>query len=484
MSFRLQPIRLEDHRFLESFKTIFDSGEAFAFGTEGEEFSRINCNGIIALEGRVGGSPAGVVHTDFRVNGGSFGRANSRKLEAFLKHALAQRMPVILIVNSLGVRIMEGRAVFADAFGLVPILTRFRKQNLLITCAVGKCLGLGALVFGMGHYRMGVRGESFVNLTGPEVMSLFFGAKFDFEEFASVERQFQSNGLVHELQDSKDELLKRARHIVAFATGNSGALRAAAATPVKPAKTSAKVEERLQELLGQAGDANLEIFHQQSGVVRAFLIRRGERLLGAVANPPGQANNMMTVPGLKKYSAALDFFSALGIPVLSFLDTPGADPRAEQSDRDIIGAMLETVGKIVEYPHGKMGVIVGRCFGGATVLGFPRTLGAQKTVALEGCTLGIMHESIISRVLAGSPRMKEEWDRTTLTQTPDLRDVISSGVIDELISERELGAHVEDFLRSLEPSEVRKLSSWPRVERRRRVRLLPRKPAELSVRLS
>ena len=46
-----------------------------------------------------------------------------------------------------------------------------------------------------------------------------------------------------------------------------------------------------------------------------------------------------------------------------------------------------------------MGVVTGRCFGGASTLAFPRVFGSVRNVALRACRIGTMHEPIIARVL-------------------------------------------------------------------------------------
>ena len=46
--------------------------------------------------------------------------------------------------------------------------------------------------------------------------------------------------------------------------------------------------------------------------------------------------------------------------------------------------------RIVDYPFGRMGVCLGRGYGGAILLGFPRFFGSTAAYVLEGATVGLM----------------------------------------------------------------------------------------------
>jgi acetyl-CoA carboxylase carboxyltransferase component len=104
-----------------------------------------------------GNARYGVICNDFKLKGGSFGKQNTRRLVAFLEELDSHKLPLIFVLDSMGARITEGRQVFGYAFAVLPVLMRFARQNLLITCNAGRALGIGAIIFGAGHYRMAVR---------------------------------------------------------------------------------------------------------------------------------------------------------------------------------------------------------------------------------------------------------------------------------------------------------------------------------------
>jgi acetyl-CoA carboxylase carboxyltransferase component len=106
---------------------------------------------LITALARIGNRPVAVVWSDFRVEGAAFGHANSRRFTAFLHHLAlrADRVPLIYVVNSAGVSLMEGRTAFADAFAIWPALRSYAADHPVFTCATGRCLGLAPLLFGL-----------------------------------------------------------------------------------------------------------------------------------------------------------------------------------------------------------------------------------------------------------------------------------------------------------------------------------------------
>ena len=444
MSYHWITIEEERHTFLRSLYAASGMPELSAFveaSTTAETFDRARCDGLALVLGEIRGRRVAIAWSDFRANAGCFSHANSRRFAAFLRElgGSDDSPPLLYVVSSAGVSLMQGRALFSDAFGIWPALLAYSRRRLVVTCAIGKCLGLAAPLFGLGHYRVAVTGRTHINLTGPEVFRLFFGEQVDFADGASAERHHERTDLVHELVPSLEVAFDRWRSLIA-----------------PEAQAWAETNDPTATLLATFLDgAPQELVPGWCPSLRMFLGMRRGRPLGIFVNPLRRPNNLITARTLDKYATGLDLFRAMRVPIVSFLDSPGLDPRFEESDANHVRKMLSVGEKIIDYPHGAMGVVAGRCFGGASTLCFPKIFGASRTVALRGSTLGVMQSNIIDRLLRQSPRLYAEWRRTAEGQGPGLEDLIASGTLDAVVEPCELAGEIDAMRARVAPRPAR-----------------------------
>ena len=400
-----------------------------------DEFDRARCGGLALALGEYQGRTVAIAWSDFRVNAGCYSHENSRRFSAFIRQLRLEPdegPPLMYVVSSAGLGLMQGRTLFADAFQLWPELMAYAREHLVVTCAVGKCLGLATLLFGLGHYRMAVAGRTHLNLTGPEVIQLFFGEGVDFTRRASAEAAHGQHDLVHELVPSVESAFERWKALLA---------------PQSSAPPASPEVDATTTFLGRFLDhAPVELVPGWCAGLRLFVGTRCGKPFGILINPPGRSNNLITVRTLEKFAAGLDLFGAMRLPIVSFLDSPGVDPRIEQGDANNIRKMLWVGEKIIHYPHRMMGVVIGRCFGGASTLALPKIFGGRRTLALRGSVIGVMQSGIIDEVLRQSPRLREQWQQVAAAQLPGLEDLLQSGMLDAVIDARELPGEIDRLL--------------------------------------
>jgi acetyl-CoA carboxylase carboxyltransferase component len=414
------------------------------FSLDGRPYHRVEADGFITLRVEHEDGAFGLVCNDFKLKGGSFSRTNSERLAAFVDRMAAERLPMAFLVDSMGIRLMEGRATVKPGFNLIPILLRYRDDRLLITCNLGRALGLGAVVFAAGHYRMAIAAKSFTNLAGPEVIRMFFGKAPDLEAMRSPERLGPDATLVHEAAPTRAEMLAKAATLVRGASGQPAPTGLGQARPDFPnLRTPGQTKDRLVAVLRAVADDATELFPCLSPSVRTYLASRDGRRFGLFVNPPGNLNNLVTAQTLERFALALELFRVLRLPLVSLLDTPGGDPR---DNSEVIVKLWQTARRIIEYPFPKMGICIGRGFGGAILLGFPTFFGSQASYVLRGATVGLMHAQFIDSLLSTTKTLAREWTETRGLQTADCADLIAEGIIDAVIGPEEVPAALDRFL--------------------------------------
>lgn len=417
----------------------------------GAKPNRIQWDGLFTFLAKIDGVELGILFNDFRVSGGSFGTENSNRTIAFLDYLEEHKIPCIFFVDALGVRFMEGRTVLKHPVSVIPRLASFASKELLITVSKGNTLGVVAFYFRLGHYRFAIKDKSQINLTGPEVIRLFFGQKYNFEEVSSASHQLGNRRMVQEVLPDMSCILSRIRNLILIRAG-----KALPETYYEPRKDPAlksfikPVPEGtpLQSILEGLG-SYVEIFEETDSVLRAFIMRRKGRYFGIIANNLGNSNNMVGPQGFAKFSDAFKVFEKLQLPVMSIIDTPGGDPRQAGDNICIIEEMIQAMLSIYHYPYKKLGVVAGRSFGGASMLGMPKAAGGHRVLVLEGSNVGIMHKSILREILKKSPAILEQWEQSSILETEELQDLLANNSIDRLIPVSELGGEVDGFLLEL-----------------------------------
>ncbi len=392
---------------------------------------RISFDGVWTLKIGTGKESFGVLYSDFKILGGSFGIKTSERIIDFLGELSNSSTPLLACFNTIGVRIMEGRKVFHSSFKIVPALLKFAESNLLITANMGKCLGLGALLYAIGDYQMAVNSKALINLTGPEVFKMFFGTNIDFEaSFNSKEIQSKTT-MVHEVFDSPTEMLFKALSIIKLDLASSICLTSNPDTA---------------DIIETISDKQIELFPQLKCSVESYIASKDGRNYGVLINPLGKAN-MIDVDTIEKYRISLKVFKKFKLPVMSFVDTPGADPRKEQTESDLIIKLAGLTEDIINYPFRKIGLIMNRCYGGASILAFPTFYGGEKAWALKGSNMNIMGKNIILHLLSSSERLLSMYKENSKNETEDdISDFIELGMFEGFIEKSELSEKVTSFL--------------------------------------
>ena len=130
---------------------------------------------------------------------------------------------------------------------------------------------------------------------------------------------------------------------------------------------------------------------------------------------------------------ALRLFKKLDLPLIHIVDTPGADPRISENDLNIAGEIYNLASDLIDYPKKKRAFIVGRCFGGASILSLPVFFGGEKTVVVRGAKMGIMDKGIIRTLLKSSGPLLKQWEEAALLETDEYKDFIDDGLLEEVI---------------------------------------------------
>jgi acetyl-CoA carboxylase carboxyltransferase component len=128
-------------------------------------------DGVVTGAGTVYGRRVFVYAQDFRILGGSLGKAHAEKIHKVMDLALAAGAPLIALNDSGGARIQEGVTALAGYGGIFRRNVRASGVIPQISVILGPCAGGAAYSPALTDFVFMVRGTSYMFITGPDVVS-------------------------------------------------------------------------------------------------------------------------------------------------------------------------------------------------------------------------------------------------------------------------------------------------------------------------
>ncbi len=182
-------------------------------------------------------------------------------------------------------------------------------------------------------------------------------------------------------------------------------------------------------------------FRDDHAIVGGFAKLRGRRVI-AIAQDKGRDTKekvlrnfgMPSPEGYRKVIRLVKLADHLGLPVVTFIDTSGADPGIGSEERAQSEAIAQSLYELAEARVPIVATIIGEGgSGGALALGL-----ADRVLILEHAVYSVASPEGAAAILWGDAARAEEA-ATRLKLTSD--DLLQFGIVDEVIPEPLGGAH-------------------------------------------
>jgi acetyl-CoA carboxylase carboxyl transferase subunit alpha len=234
---------------------------------------------------------------------------------------------------------------------------------------------------------------------------------------------------------------------------------AAVETPAPPVDAKAANWARVQlarnlrrprtlELLGVMADDFVElhgdrVFGDDEAIVAGFATIGGHRVavVGQQKGADTEENlrrsfGMPHPEGYRKAMRVMELAERSGLPVVTFVDVPGAHPGPESEERGIAEAIARSIGLMTRLRTPIVTVITGEGgSGGALAIAV-----GDVVLALENAVYAVISPEGCASILW---RTSDEAPTAALAMKMSVIDQQSLGVVDEVISEPPEGAHTD-----------------------------------------
>ena len=267
-----------------------------------------------------------VMAYDFTVLAGTQGMRNHQKTDRLLELALQQHLPVVLFAEGGGGR--PGDVDSPKVAGLqVATFASFAKLNgsvPVIGIVAGRCFAGNAALLGCADVIIATR-DSNIGMGGPAMVEGGGLGVFKPEQIGPSELQ-HTNGVIDILVDDEAQAVAAAKHYLSFFQGVVSAVDAP--DPLQLRQLVPENRLRVYDTRGamqgvvDAGSL-LELRTGFGKGIHTALGRLQGRAVGFMANNPLHLGGAIDADAADKASRFMQLCNAHGLPIISFVDTPG-----------------------------------------------------------------------------------------------------------------------------------------------------------------
>lgn len=412
---------------------------------------------VLTGSGRVRGRPVAFVVNEFGFLAGSIGIAAATRIAAAVRRATAEGLPILASTASGGTRMQEGTRAFVQMVEISRALMEHRAAGLpyLVHLRHPTTGGVYASWGSLGHVTVAEPG-ALVGFLGPKVYEALNDEPFP--EGVQLAENLAAKGIIDAVVPA-EELPALVDHALGVLVDPASDGRLVRRTPIVAGTTSDHpVWDDIQVTRrdGRVGVRDL-IRYGATGTLRLRGTDEGERddsVLTALTRLDGQpcvvvgqdrsrqSEATPMGPGaLREARRAMELAEELRLPLVTVIDTPGAELSAEAEEGAIAGEIARCIAGLVTLTVPTVSVILGQgCGGGALAL-----LPARTVLATERGWLSPLPPEGASVIVHGDTSHAAEM---AAQQKVGALDLLASGDVHAVIPEIE-GDTVETLARAV-----------------------------------
>ncbi|OHV39277.1 acetyl-CoA carboxyl transferase [Parafrankia soli] len=417
--------------------------------------------GVLVAAGRIGGRRVLAAVMDFAFLGGSLGAAAGELITRAAEEALRDRIPLLIVSASGGARMQEGPISLMQMAKTSQALTALDEAGVLtISLITDPTFGGVAASFATQCDVIVAEPGARLGFAGPRVIEQTLGHRlppgFQTAEFL-LERGFID--LITPRQALRDTL----RRLLAAAQPCDGLREVPPEAGVlvrdpallgeqepRQAVQQARALDRptTLDLLAQAFSEFVELHGDRVGgqcpaIVGGFaqLADRPVMVIGhqrghTAVEVAARRYGMPSPAGYRKAARLMRLAAKLGLPVITFVDTPGAHPGLEAEEQGQAVAISHCIRQLTDLPVPVLTVILGEGgSGGALALAVADEVliserGVYSVISPEGCA------SILWGDSTHAPRAAEALRL-------DARSLLRMGIVDGVVPEPRGGSQAD-----------------------------------------
>ncbi|HNO84548.1 MAG TPA: acyl-CoA carboxylase subunit beta [Anaerolineales bacterium] len=414
-------------------------------------------DGVITGYGQINGRTVYLYSQDFTIYGGTLSEMQSHKICRVMDLAVRNGVPFISLIDSGGARIQEG---VRSMGGYAEIFRRNAQYSGVvpqISVMLGPCAGGAAYSPALTDLVIMVEKQSFMFLTGPEVIKAVTGEMIDAESLGGSGVHTSVSGVAHLSVQSEKAALEMARHFLSYLPSNN-----VENPPFTPTTDDlARMDEELnhmipleatepyvmhqviEKIIDQGSFLEIQPDWARNAIVG--LARIGGHSVGIVGQEPAIMAGVIDIDAADKMTRFVRMCDCFNIPLVTFVDSPGFLPGIAQEHGGIIRHGAKLLYAYSEATVPKICIITRKAYGGAYVVMSSKYLGTDVTYAWPSAEIAVLGAEGAANILF-KKQIETANDPTTERKklANEYREkfnnpyyAASTGYVDDIIEPRE-----------------------------------------------
>jgi acetyl-CoA carboxylase beta subunit len=396
---------------------------------------------VLTGRGLVHGRPVVVVANEFAFLAGSIGRAAAERIVSAVHRATAEGLPVLASTASGGTRMQEGTPAFVQMVEISRALMAHRAAGLsyLVHLRHPTTGGVYASWGSLGHVTVAEPG-ALIGFLGPKVYEALNGRPFP--PGVQVAENLAARGVIDWVVPAEQlpVLVERALRVLVDPPSEP-LLRRRAGEPDPSRSAWSSIEltrgegrAGVRELVRHGGQDTVRLAGTDEGERDESVIIALTRLDGEPCVVVGQDRSRQTAASpmgpaaLREARRAMALAEELGLPLVTVIDTPGAELSPAAEEGAIAGEIARCIATLTTMTVPTLAVILGQgCGGGALAL-----LPATTVIAAEHAWLAPLPPEGASAIVYGDVDHAAEMAEAQQVRAVDL---LAGGTVHHVVPE-------------------------------------------------
>ena len=332
---------------------------------------------------------------------GALSEADGHTFAAAARHAARAGLPLVGLIASSGADVHDGVAALHGWGSAARALSRCSGRVPVLLAATGPVVSGPALLLGLADHVV-MTEDAYAFVSGPRMVETFTGESLENGELGGAGVHAASTGVASMVVADRDAALAALGDILIYLPSNVDddpprwftedpvdrpTPEAGACIPASP--TGGYDVRDVARAIVDDGEL-LELRAQWAPNLVTALATIGGRTVGIVANQPIAIAGTLDIPASQKGARFVAFCDAMGISLLTLVDTPGFYPGKDLEWRGMIrhGAQLAFAYARATVP--RVAVVLRKAYGGAYIVMDCRTMGSDLYLAWPSAEIAVM----------------------------------------------------------------------------------------------